>query len=626
MIQAVLHKSSLVLICFILAGSGLYSQNEKLADSLENIYKNGLYPPENKLFILNKLVKNLADPKKAIVYSEELLSLAEEQDSLNYVFSALLNQGHSYRSIGNFSQALEFHFKAAGIAVKLNSTSDLGKANVAIADDYSMAANSKNAIHYYKKAIVLFEDLRDSLSLGVALSNIGDAYLKIRKPDSSLVHLVRSGEIFKALKYELGIGHNYANIGLAYAQKGYPFAAEQNLSKAIKIFEDYGDYNAICICLNTLSDIFEEMGDHKNALYYANRSLELAKKYGLKNEVSDANLRLSKLYEKDGKPALAFEHFKNYLLYRDSVQDIDRVREMANLRTEYEIANKQVQVDLMAKKAQIEELKKKRQQYISLTSALVIALLAILTIGLYRRFRHIKKLDLLIKAEQIKSENLLLNILPRETAIELKSKGAVKAKKFSSVTVMFADFVSFTKHSEHLSPEDLVQNVGFYFSRFDEIMDKYDLEKIKTIGDCYMCAGGLPFVSQDHASKMILASFEILEFMDSEKRNKNEFCWELRIGINSGPVVAGVVGYKKFAYDIWGDTVNIAARMQTASDPGKINISENTYQLIHHQFDCSYRGEIDVKNKGMLKMYFVNGIKKRTVPNGKGKIIELQSI
>jgi class 3 adenylate cyclase len=335
---------------------------------------------------------------------------------------------------------------------------------------------------------------------------------------------------------------------------------------------------------------------------------------------------LSRLYEKDGKTELAFDHFKNYLLYRDSVQDIDRVQEMANLRTEYVIAEKQVQVELMAKKAQIAELKKKRQQYISLTSALVVILLIILTIGLFRRYRHIKKLDLLIKSEQIRSENLLLNILPRETAIELKTKGTVKAKKFSSVSVMFADFVSFTKHSEHLSPEDLVQHVGYYFSKFDEIMDKYYLEKIKTMGDCYMCAGGLPFDSQDHAHKIILAAFEILEFIESEKKNKKEFCWELRIGINSGPVVAGVVGNKKFAYDIWGDTVNIAARMQTASDPGKINISENTYQLIHHQFDCSYRGEIDVKNKGMMKMYFVNGIKKRTVPNGKGKIIELQSI
>lgn len=626
MIDTVLHKTCLVLICIIIAGSGLYGQNEKRADSLERIYTHGLYEPEKKLFLLNKLVQNLTDPKKAIAYSEELLAQAEEQDSLQYMFSALLNKGHAYRSIGNFSQALEFHYKAAGIAAKLNSNRDVGKANVAIADDYSMAANSKNAILYYKKAIIQFENLRDSLNLGVALSNLGDAYLKIKKPDSSLVYLLRSGEIFNALKYELGMGHNYANMGLAHAQNGYPLAAEQNLNKAIKIFQDYGDYNAICICLNAMSAIFEEMGDHKNALYFAHRSLGLAKNYGLKQEVSDASLVLSRLYEKNGKTELAFEHFKNYLLYRDSVQGIDRVKEMANLRTEYEIAEKQVQVDLMAKKAQIEELKKKRQQYISLTSALVVALLAVLTVGLFRRYRHIKKLDLLIKSEQKRSENLLLNILPRETAIELKSKGTVKAKKFSSVTVMFADFVSFTKHSEHLSPEDLVQNVGFYFSKFDEIMDKYDLEKIKTMGDCYMCAGGLPFVSQDHAHKMILASFDILEFIESEKKNKNEFCWELRIGINSGPVVAGVVGHKKFAYDIWGDTVNIAARMQTASDPGKINISENTHQLIRDQFDCIYRGEIDVKNKGMMKMYFVNGVKRAAVPEGKGKIIELQAI
>jgi class 3 adenylate cyclase len=147
-------------------------------------------------------------------------------------------------------------------------------------------------------------------------------------------------------------------------------------------------------------------------------------------------------------------------------------------------------------------------------------------------------------------------------------------------------------------------------------MEKHKLEKIKTLGDAYMCAGGLPFVSKNHAERMILAAFDILDFVESVKKckehhqiNHEMYCWDIRIGINSGTVVAGVVGSKKFAYDIWGDTVNIASRMQIASVAGKINIAENTYQLIKDRYNCSYRGEIDVKNKGLMKMYFVGSLK-----------------
>ena len=140
-------------------------------------------------------------------------------------------------------------------------------------------------------------------------------------------------------------------------------------------------------------------------------------------------------------------------------------------------------------------------------------------------------------------------------------------------------------------------------------MEHYGLEKIKTIGDAYMCAGGLPFPTEDHADKMVRAAIEIAEFVnETNKSNAGDHLFDIRIGINTGPVVAGVVGTKKFAYDIWGDTVNIAARMETHSEPGRINVSENTYTLIKESFDCAYRGEIEAKSKGMMKMYFVNGV------------------
>jgi class 3 adenylate cyclase len=235
-------------------------------------------------------------------------------------------------------------------------------------------------------------------------------------------------------------------------------------------------------------------------------------------------------------------------------------------------------------------------------------LILIITIGFYRRYKFIKKTNGIIEEEKNRSNQLLLNILPEETALELKRSGKVQAKKFDSVTVLFADFEGFTKYSENLAPEKLVESIDFYFSKFDTIMDKYNLEKIKTVGDAYMCAGGLPFPTKDHAHKIVLAALEIVQFVEDSKKvnSENQTRFEIRIGINTGPIVAGVVGIKKFSYDIWGDTVNIASRMESNSEAGKINISAFTYNIIKNDFDCKYRGEFEVKNKGMMKMYFVN--------------------
>jgi class 3 adenylate cyclase len=212
-----------------------------------------------------------------------------------------------------------------------------------------------------------------------------------------------------------------------------------------------------------------------------------------------------------------------------------------------------------------------------------------------------------LEKEKKKSDNLLLNILPDEVANELKLKGRTKAKTFSMVTVMFADFKDFTIASEKQSAELLVAEIDHCFSGFDNIIHKYGIEKIKTVGDAYICAGGLPVLSYTHAEDVVSAAFEIRDFMlhrKEEKEEKGEHPFELRIGIHTGPVVAGIVGVKKFAYDIWGDTVNIAARMESSGEVGKINISGTTYELVKDKFYCSYRGKIHAKNKGEIDMYF----------------------
>ena len=181
---------------------------------------------------------------------------------------------------------------------------------------------------------------------------------------------------------------------------------------------------------------------------------------------------------------------------------------------------------------------------------------------------------------------------------------AVKAEK---VTVLFTDFVEFSMLAKDIEPEKLVESIDFYFKGFDEIINKYGLEKIKTIGDSYMCAGGIPTPNENHAINMAKAAKEMMVLVEKAKSKDNGLPhFEIRIGIHSGPVVAGIVGIKKWQYDIWGDTVNIASRMESASIPGKINISETTYDLIKNDFSCEFRGKIDVKNRGSFKMYFLN--------------------
>ena len=203
---------------------------------------------------------------------------------------------------------------------------------------------------------------------------------------------------------------------------------------------------------------------------------------------------------------------------------------------------------------------------------------------------------------------LLLNILPYDTAEELKSKGRASAKRFDQVTVMFTDFKNFTQASERMSAEELVNEINFYYSEFDNIISRHNIEKIKIIGDSYMCAGGLPVANDSHAHDVVQAAIDLQEFMIAqrdERSEKGKPFFELRIGIHTGPVVAGIVGLKKFAYDIWGDTVNTASRMENTGEPNKINISGETFERVKDRFCCIYRGKVAAKHKGEIDMYFV---------------------
>ncbi len=233
--------------------------------------------------------------------------------------------------------------------------------------------------------------------------------------------------------------------------------------------------------------------------------------------------------------------------------------------------------------------------------ALSLVLLGFAGFSYFQKQKDNKK----IANEKRKSDELLLNILPYEVAEELKLNGESSARHYDEVSVLFTDFVNFTQKSEELGVQKMLNELNVCFTEFDEIMEKYGLEKIKTIGDAYLAVSGLPSTNVNHAQNAVNAGLEILEFI-SKKKSLNDNSFEIRIGIHSGPVIAGIVGVKKFAYDIWGDTVNTAARMEQNGVKGKLNVSGSTYALIHEKYDCEHRGKIDTKGKGALDMYFVN--------------------
>ena len=602
----------LILITVLFSYWTCIAQNPKTLDSIKNIYYSSSEHKSN-LEMLLLISRNEIEPDSSVKYSALLIKNAKIVKNDKMTYEGYHRLGNGLRIQGDFKEGLKAYFQSLIYANKIGDNKSIAFTNIEIGNVYSLTGNTANADIYYNRGLDELRKLNDSIPLGSALFNAGDEYLRLGNLEKAEIFTKEAELIFEKVDYPLGRAYSLGNLGRINAGFGKDDLAEENLNTAIILLQDLNAYNAIAEFLVSLSNVYSEKGDTDKAFEYARRSLEISKKYGFKNYIAAAYEKLSELYEDIGYTAKSFQYYKDYITYRDSVRNLESISEMANLRTNYEIAKKQAEVDLLSQQ-------KKNQQNIVIGVLVALLLLMLLVFGLYRRNNFIRRTNLIIEREKNRSEHLLKNILPEETALELMETGKVKAKKFKEVSVLFTDFEGFTQYAESLSPEELVKTVDFYFTNFDKIIEKHGLEKIKTIGDSYMCAAGVPFPMKDHAIRIMLAALEILEFVQETKKNyqSTDAQFEIRIGINSGSLIAGVVGSKKFAYDIWGDTVNMASRMESCSKIGKINISENTYQLIKDDFSCEERGKIEVKNKGMVPMYFVQNFKDFTAKSRNG--------
>jgi len=317
-------------------------------------------------------------------------------------------------------------------------------------------------------------------------------------------------------------------------------------------------------------------------------------------------------YKASGNLKKALEYYELGNQAKDSLKEGETAKKLQQM----EFA-KQVTADSLAtaekerlvEVAHKEEVLKKNQTRNILFG--VAGLILLIAGGIYSRLRYVRKSKAIIEKEKDRSENLLLNILPAEIAEELKIKGKADARDFDMVSILFTDFKGFTEQSAKLSAAELVNEINICFEAFDTIMEKFGIEKIKTIGDAYMAAGGLPVPTDDSVKNTVLAAFEMQNFIRERKAEmdaKGLPSFQMRVGINTGPVVAGIVGVKKFQYDIWGDTVNTASRIESNGEVDKVNISQSTYEYLKDDSDFTFesRGKIVAKGKGEINMYFVS--------------------
>lgn len=466
-------------------------------------------------------------------------------------------------------EALASYLKALKLAEEIGDERMIGLASFNMGIISHAQGNSDEALARFEKGRLVAEKLGLKSMLISCFQNIGAVYVA-----KNMLNEGRESYL-KGLDIAISVGNYwlassiYSNLGLIYVQQNDYDTALQHYQKAIDLFTKTGDEQELLAPLINMGELYWLKKQNDVARSYLNRVITIAEKINAQGELREALRIMYLLNKEEGDAGSALSFYERYVAVNDELMSTENSRKIASLQFEYHIEQKENEVRLEREKK--EELQKAYN---------------------------------LLDTEKQRSENLLLNILPAEVAEELKQHGKTNARLFDNVTVLFTDFKGFTTVSEKLSPQQLVNELHACFSGFDMILEKHGIEKIKTVGDAYLAICGLPVATPHHAVNMVQAAIEIRNFMLHRKKHHPD-TFEIRIGLHSGSVVAGIVGIKKFAYDIWGDTVNTAARMEQNGQAGKINISQQTYELVKHRFSCEYRGEIEAKNKGLQKMYFV---------------------
>jgi adenylate cyclase len=493
---------------------------------------------------------------------------------------------------GNPTKSTEFANRAAGFASEVNDKSLEADARFLHGEGYSKLRDFNAAATRYK--------------MGVAAGKSAGA----SGLETTLDCLDKLAEISTRNK-DYKTAFDYSQQAVDLLQKGSPASSTREQEKKLAVRRDAIEQEKLRLeaekkqLSDDIANLAHERDQLKTGLSSKSQELEKSKTESDKI-ISTKEEELANLSEKkDALDKLSSTHTRQIAnLTKDQIADSLLISKQKNI------------VEQQKSAIATQKLKERQAEYLRNLLLLLSGFVLLLAGLFYARYRTKKKStevleqkNKAIEAERERSDNLLLNILPPAIAAELRTEGRAVARKYEKATVMFVDFVNFTNVAERLSPEALVEELDYCFRQFDTIIGQFNIEKIKTIGDAYMAANGLSD-RNTLPDDMIKAALEIQEFLihlKLERSRRGLPFFEARIGIHTGPVVAGVVGAKKFAYDIWGDTVNLAARMEQACEPGRVNVSEATQNLSQYIFKFENRGKIAAKNKGEIEMFYVAG-------------------
>jgi adenylate cyclase len=483
------------------------------------------------------------------------------------------NSGIIYGFQGNYSLALKSHMQALKTYEQFDKQALIATASGNIGTIYKEQQNYEEALKMFRRALEIREESKDLKAISEMLNNIGNVHLDLRNFEEALKFHQRALKLKEEIGDKEKIAFSYCNIGDVYrAMKQHERSLDFNM-RSLVLFTELNEKRGMVQAYINLGESYFGLKNYAEAHTHFEKGIKLAEEMGLKSQLRKAYEFISEVFAHEENYKEAYFFYLKYTQLDKEILNAETNRQMAQMTMRYEIEQKE-------RDAEAERVK---------------------NIELQKAFSS-------LEAEKRRSEELLNNILPEEVSQELKQSGKTKARSYDMATVLFADIQGFTRASERLSAEEIVSGIDEYFEEFDKIVVRLGIEKIKTIGDAYLCVAGVPVVSTDHAERMVLGAIQFVEAttrLKEKRQAENKHAFDFRIGIHSGRLVAGVVGIKKFAYDIWGDTVNTASRMQQNSEPHKINISQATYELLDGRFKCLYRGEIEVKGKGKQKMYFV---------------------
>ncbi len=551
------------------------------------------------------------DHEAAMAHVGNALDLAiAEQDSLLQA-TAYLHRGEVFQRRSDLNKALADFYEAQLLFEAMRDEQGMAEAYNNIGSIHHYDKNHQRAEEYYTLSLGIRERLGPDTKKALLYNNFGALLEDMGQPEPALAWFRKALPIRIAQQDSTWLAVTWANMGKCFDELGMHDSALFHLHNSIAVPAAAGNRYLMGTVSVRIGFANLNAGRPHEALPWCRKGLDVAVSQELPLLVMESCECLHRVYMDLGRTGDALAMLQRYTTMRDSLFGSERAKELTRMELTHHFDRRQLADSLarMEERALAERIYVRERDQKRLFLFWSIAVLVV-SGGLWSRLRYMRRSRNEIARERERSERLLLNILPKAIAEELKDKGVAEAKEVPGVSILFTDIENFTELVECMDARQLVATLDTCFKAFDRIAKEHGLEKIKTIGDAYMCAGGLPLPSEGSALATVRAALAMQRFMHrsmGERKAQGLPTFRMRAGIHTGPVVAGIVGDTKFQYDVWGDTVNIAARMESSGTSGLVNISTSTQRLVQDTPGLRFapRGMISVKGMGSLEMYFV---------------------